>query len=144
MSLLHRTIGHLLFVFVLSLYLLAVAKASIFREHSREQLFLLRRKGLLVDLEPHLLSALPLPQDNSQAPEDIHAMSVAELKGMLRDRRVACIGCVERQHLVERAIEVRHEPTTDQRVAQELAVMDSAPPLWSVIEGIARQLETEE
>ncbi|KEG11932.1 hypothetical protein DQ04_02141100 [Trypanosoma grayi] len=103
-----------------------VTTASPFREYSKEHLFLLQRRGALARSDYHVLRSLPASRQQLQL-RDVNAMSVAQLKGMLRDRETSCVGCVERRQLVERALEVQHWPTLDERVADELVALENTP-----------------
>lgn len=51
----------------------------------------------------------------------IRAMSGKQLRRFLQDRGAGCDGCVEKEHLVERALNVRAWSTADELVAAQLA-----------------------
>lgn len=71
-----------------------------------------------------VLHGMDVPSTQESA---IRGMSTKQLKRFLRDRAAACEGCVEREHLVERAMTVRGWATADDRVAAQLTpLMDSA------------------
>lgn len=53
----------------------------------------------------------------------VRRMSVRQLRTFLRDRDASCAGCVERDHLVQRALQVRQSPTADDLIAEQLALM---------------------
>ena len=52
--------------------------------------------------------------------QEISTMRVNQLRKFLSARDAACDGCLERAHLIERALEVRGWETADDRIASEL------------------------
>ncbi|SCU66010.1 uncharacterized protein TEOVI_000659200 [Trypanosoma equiperdum] len=120
----------LMLFMALLLSLLGGVLASTFHEYSKEQIFLLRRSGVLKD-GWHNISRPPYSfysgGETGKELEDIYSMSVGQLKNMLRDRQISCVGCVERGHLVERVVEMRHQPTMEQLVVEELILMENVP-----------------
>jgi len=50
----------------------------------------------------------------------IQALTVGKLRQYLKDREAACPGCVEKLHLIERAMQVRGWETETSRVARQL------------------------
>lgn len=65
------------------------------------------------------LKALPSTEDKKEV-DFIKALTVSNLRRYLRERDAKCNGCVERRHLVERAMEVRGWMTETERVVAEL------------------------
>ena len=63
---------------------------------------------------------LALARPGAPMEDVIPQMSTKELRRFLKERQVECHGCVERGHLVSRALEVRHHKDSNQRVAEEL------------------------
>lgn len=50
----------------------------------------------------------------------IQSLGVGKLRSYLKDREATCSGCIEKVHLVERAMQVRGWETENQRVSNEL------------------------
>ncbi len=59
---------------------------------------------------------------DAKAIETLSKMSIRHLKQFLAERRAVCHGCVDRHHLLERALEVRRAPSLDDLVAGQLAL----------------------
>jgi hypothetical protein len=64
---------------------------------------------------------LSSPRD-ALAIERLSKMSAKNLKQFLADRQVVCVGCVDRQQLLEQALAVRGVPTRDATIAGQLAL----------------------
>ena len=62
------------------------------------------------------LPGRPLTQESA-----IRSMSGKQLRRFLSDRGAGCDGCIEKEHLVEQAINVRAWATADELVAAQLA-----------------------
>ena len=57
----------------------------------------------------------------------IRGMSTKQLRRFLKDRAAGCDGCVEKEHLIERAMSVRGWATADDLIASDLTPsLDSA------------------
>lgn len=76
------------------------------------------------DNQPRL-KALPSTKDVAEQ-DYIRKLSVSQLRKYLRDREARCEGCVERRHLVERAMQVRGWMTEDERIVSELTPVQSS------------------
>lgn len=64
------------------------------------------------------------------AQEEIRSLPVNRLKRFIADRNADCDGCVEKFHLVQRALEVSSWPTRDDGIAAELSLeQDLVAPL---------------
>lgn len=110
-------------------YLLLAATpvpASILSEVSKEQLFLLQRRGELNPVTA-IVPARALPSAATLSKDAVSTMPSHQLHRLLADRHVDCHGCVERRELAERALEVYQMPTTDQRVAMMLTTLENTP-----------------
>jgi len=65
--------------------------------------------------------ALALPGRRLTQESAIRTMSGKQLRRFLSDRGAGCDGCIEKEHLVERALDVRAWATADELVATHLA-----------------------
>ena len=91
--------------------------------------------------EPYLLKRRPLPNPlaasttttttsgllaspaDAKHVERLSKMSSKELKKFIDERKATCHGCIDRQHLLEKALEVRRAPNRDDMVASQLALV---------------------
>lgn len=114
-----------------------VSAGPLAEEFSKEQLFLLQRRGqpmLPSSTAPTLTRALPSPQRRELLASAVQSMPSRELRRVLRDKDTDCFGCTERNELVERVLEVSDLPTSAQRVASELTTMENTPPTEETVE----------
>lgn len=100
------------------------AVASVFSETSKEQLYLLERRGLLHpdDWNEDVTRLLR----DSLEPFNVEAMHPKELRRLLLEKRTECHGCLERRDLVQKVLEVRRVRTAEENISQLFVALDDS------------------
>ena len=90
--------------------------------HHMRNLIIVAVVALALAAAIHHPGDLPAIQsaEDVRVSQQIATMRITQLRKFLAERDANCDGCVERAHLIERALEVRGWETADDRIASEL------------------------
>jgi DnaJ-domain-containing protein 1 len=78
-------------------------------------------------LSAHVVQASDVPDE-----DDIRKLKVAQLKDFLKDRGIACEGCVEKGDFVKKALASRDKPVLAERAARKLPT-EPLQKVWAEI-----------